>query len=666
VVLILVAVISLVAGGLAALLLKTGRLQIIASLGAQAVASVCVLVAVVPVLMGGTSLGGLIEWSFPINNIHLKVDALSALFLLFSVPMTFLGTLYAKGYLEPYLAKKRDPGSHFALLCAVSFSYLLIYCVENSIVFLLGWEVAAVSAWLLVIWDYHNQKIRFAGFNYLISTHVGLLFLIAALLLLHSATGSFDFRTFGEILARPGTYRNVIFILLVTSFGLKSAFFPFHTWLPRAHSAAPAHVSALMSGVIHKAGLYGILRVMFLMGNPDEWMGWYLIGFSGLSAFAGVLYTVTQRDLKRLLGYSSTENVGIAGIGIGLGSLGLTWNQPLLVALGFTGAVLHVLNHAVFKCLLFYAAGSIYRMVHVVDLERLGGLIKSMPWTAGFYLLGGLAISAVPPFNGFVSEFLIYNGLLRNWNVSAESYGWLLLGAVLLAVVGAISAMAVVRSFGVSFLGVARDPQLPAKGEAPRSMLLAMAAHAIGILVLGLIPATGLTLVQEVTHQFVNLLPDPAMESETIAQLFEIFQPLAIAIGIVVLLTALVYVVRRIWLKSRMRFHVTWGCGYQGITPRMQYSGSSFSDPLVQVFKPLLRQLRRENLPRELFPKTAFVNTHFVDAVERRIFKVIGEGEELIQQVAGKIHEGTRASFAFGLVVIVAVVTLLLMRNGIL
>ncbi|MCC7405187.1 MAG: hypothetical protein IT288_12380, partial [Bdellovibrionales bacterium] len=378
-VLILVAVISLVAGGLAALLLKTGRLQIIASLGAQAVASVCVLVAVVPVLMGGTSLGGIIEWSFPINNINLKVDALSALFLLFSVPMTFLGTLYAKGYLEPYLAKKRDPGSHFALLCAVSFSYLLIYCVENSIVFLLGWEVAAVSAWLLVIWDYHNQKIRFAGFNYLISTHVGLLFLIAALLLLHSATGSFDFRTFGEILARPGTYRNVIFILLVTSFGLKSAFFPFHTWLPRAHSAAPAHVSALMSGVIHKAGLYGILRVMFLMGNPDEWMGWYLIGFSGLSAFAGVLYTVTQRDLKRLLGYSSTENVGIAGIGIGLGSLGLTWNQPLLVALGFTGAVLHVLNHAVFKCLLFYAAGSIYRMVQVVDLERLGGLIQSMP-----------------------------------------------------------------------------------------------------------------------------------------------------------------------------------------------------------------------------------------------------------------------------------------------
>ena len=206
-----------------------------------------------------------------------------------------------------------------------------------------------------------------------------------------------------------------------------------------------------MSGVIHKAGLYGILRFTLLMGLPDEWMGWYLVVFSSTSAFMGVLYTVTQRDLKRLLGYSSTENVGIAGIGIGIGYLGLVWKQPVLVAFGFSGAILHILNHALFKCLLFYAAGCVYRMTHTVDLEQLGGLIKKMPYTAAFYLIGGLAISAVPPFNGFVSEFLIYNGLLRDWHVGSYEQGALVAGAALLSLIGATSAIAIVQSSELVF-----------------------------------------------------------------------------------------------------------------------------------------------------------------------------------------------------------------------
>ncbi|WP_293275520.1 proton-conducting transporter membrane subunit [Nannocystis sp.] len=205
------------------------------------------------------------------------------------------------------------------------------------------------------------------------------LLLVAAFVIGTGASQTHDLSMMANFLAQDTFQRDVTFIVLMTSFGLKSAFFPFHTWLPRAHSAAPAHVSALMSGVIHKAGLFGMIKFTGMLDHPPAWMGWYVVGFSALSAVMGVLYTVSQRDIKRMLGYSSTENVGIAGIGLGLAYLGLTWQRPLLVVLGLTGCLLHILNHAIFKCLLFYAAGAIYRATHTIDLERLGGLRRVMP-----------------------------------------------------------------------------------------------------------------------------------------------------------------------------------------------------------------------------------------------------------------------------------------------
>ncbi|MFL5278207.1 MAG: proton-conducting transporter membrane subunit, partial [Myxococcales bacterium] len=390
----------LLAGAVLALSLRDNEHRGWAAIGSQAVASGLVLAGVVPVLVTGADLRASVAWSFPIDVIAVHLDPLGAFFLAWSLPLTLLGTIYALGYLRPWF-KTRNAGVQFALLNVTSLSFIVIYTVESAFVFLLGWEIAAVAAWLLVVWDYRNQKIRFAGFNYLVSTHIGLFFLLAAFMVMHSQTGSMEFQAFGAFLRTPGALRNVTFLLLVTSFGLKSAFFPFHTWLPRAHSAAPAHVSALMSGVIHKAGLFGLLRVTLLLGTPEPWMGWYVLGFSALSALVGVLYTTAQRDMKRLLGYSSTENVGIAGMGFGVGYLGLAWQKPALVALGFTGGILHLLNHAFFKCLLFYAAGAVYRSTHTVDLERLGGLARRMPFTAAFFLVGGLAISALPPLNGF-------------------------------------------------------------------------------------------------------------------------------------------------------------------------------------------------------------------------------------------------------------------------
>src|SRR4029078_9312451 len=267
--------------------LAAGRLHMAREAGAISL----VLAGAGRCLLGGGAQELSWPWPPPINTIAFRVDGLGAFFLAWSLPLTWLGTLYALGYLRPYFAQGRHGGTHFALLNLIALSFVLIYSVQNALVFLLGWEIAAVAAWLLVIWDYKSQKIRFAGFNYLVSTHVGLFVLVAAFMLLHSKTGSMDFAAFATFLARPSPTRGTVFLLLGVAFALKSAFFPFHSWLPRAHAAAPAHVSALMSGVIHKAGLFAFLRFTLLMGKPEEWMGWGVLCFGLLSAFFGILYT---------------------------------------------------------------------------------------------------------------------------------------------------------------------------------------------------------------------------------------------------------------------------------------------------------------------------------------------------------------------------------------
>lgn len=398
---LIAAVLTLMLGGGLCLLPASNRLRACLGLGSQLIATVLVLMMVVPILLGAPPIATEMPWSYPLGSLHFRLNALGAFFLSWSLPMTLLGSIYAVGYLRPYFDSTRHMGVHFGLLNMISLSFILVYTGEHAVTFLMGWEIAALSAWLLVIWDYGNQKVRFAGFNYLVSTHIGLIFLVAAVMILYTHTHSWFLDDYGRWMGdNPSTVRNLVFVLLVISFGLKSAFFPFHSWLPRAHAAAPAHVSALMSGVIHKAGLYALVHFLMISGRPDEWMGWFLIAFSVTSAVIGGLYTVGQRDLKRLLGYSSTENVGIAGIGFGLGCLGLSWDQPLLAALGFGGGLLHVLNHAFFKCQLFYAAGCVYQIKHVVDIERLGGLFRLMPLTALCFLIGGIAISALPRSTG--------------------------------------------------------------------------------------------------------------------------------------------------------------------------------------------------------------------------------------------------------------------------
>ncbi len=644
--------------GMSLLLRKNGHRAGVA-LVAQAVATLLVLRAIAPVLAGGPGLEAELPWSFPVETIRMRVDALGAFFLAWSLPMTFLGSVYAVGYLRPSFDTGRNAAPHFALLNMVCLSFIIIYSVQNALVFLLGWEIAAVSAWLLVIWEYRNQKIRFAGFNYLVSTHVGLFVLVAAFMLMHSQTRSMDFDAFGTFLAKRSRLRSIAFVLLGTSCALKSAFFPFHTWLPRAHSAAPAHVSALMSGVIHKAGLFGFLRFTLLIGRPEEWMGWCVLGFACTSALFGVLYTSVQRDMKRLLGYSSTENVGIAAIGFGIGYLGLSWDKPALVVAGFGGGILHIFNHALFKCLLFYAAGAVYRATHTIDIERLGGIVRAMPRTALMFIVGALAISALPPLNGFISEFLIYSGLLSGAAPSAMATIAMVGAAALLAFVGAVSALSMTRAFGVAFLGKPRDAAIHTDGDAPWTMLVPMAVHAGGVVLMGLFPIAGLTFARSTISMFrVGAIPiNDSILMTTLLPVQLVCRMLAVGL---VLFCAVG------WLAGRgARRHVTWGCGYTAPNPRMQYTGSSFSAQFALLFEAFLPQLRRERLSEQVFPPDrGHLSTHHHDAVERRMFEVIGQGEEFVTKTSERIPESPRFAFAAALVVIVSIAAMLVGGAG--
>jgi hydrogenase-4 component B len=658
------ATLSLLLGALLCLTVPGNRNRAAVGIASQAIATLLTLFAVAPVLGHQPAIVAELDWSYPVDLILLRIDGLGALFLAFSMPLTLLGAIYAHGYLRGYFNSDRNIGVHYALLNLVSLSYLIIYSVENGMVFLLGWEIAALAAWLLVIWEYRDQKVRFAGFNYLVSTHLGLLFLITAFLILSSEAHSFDFSQFGRYLRRPGLTRNVIFLLLVASFGLKSAFFPMHTWLPRAHAAAPAHVSALMSGVIHKAGLYGLLRFTLLMATPDEWMGWFLIAFALLSAVTGVMYTAVQRDLKRLLGYSSTENVGIACLGFGIGYLGLSWHNPVLVVLGFAGGLLHALHHAVFKCLLFYAAGAVYSATHSVDIERLGGLARRMPVTAAAFLLGSIAIAALPPLNGFVSEFLLYSGLFDDSVIGGHNRGLLALAATVLAFVGAVSAFAVTRAFGLTFLGTPRQPLAHEPHDPTFAMQLALYILAALLFVFGLVPQIGLALVAVPAEQFIALVGSGQSVARILAVPLALLQPLVAVSAAVLLLIGLLALLRKWLVPGPVVLHRTWGCGYTEPLPRAQYSAASFSGHLASYYQTLFPQKLDSHLPDGPFPHEAHLRTHTKDAVEDRMFEVLKTGEASLGELADIAPRTPGLSFAIGLVVLLATIALVLASTG--
>ncbi len=547
-------------------------------------------------------------WSVPGGSFYLEIDALSAFFLLPILGLSAVAAVYGARYLKPY-AKTRNLGASWFFYNLLVAGMAMVVVARNAVLFLVSWEVMAVASFFLVTFEHHEPAVRKAGWTYLVATHLGTVFLFVLFLLLGKDSLDFDGFTAG---ATPG----LLFLLALVGFGTKAGFFPFHVWLPEAHPAAPSHVSAVMSGVMIKTGIYGLLRVLLYLGPPPVWWGGLLIAVGVTSGVLGVLFALAQHDLKRLLAYHSVENIGIIALGLGTGMVSLSVHQPFLAVVGFAGGLLHVVNHALFKGLLFLGAGSVAHGAHTREIDHLGGLLKRMPWTGTTFLVGAAAICGLPPLNGFVSEFLIYLGAYDGVRAGGPSTitGVAVIGG--LALIGGLAAACFVKAFGIVFLGEPRTTPAAQAHESSVAMIAPMVILAAGCLAIGLGGPLLMPLMAPVVTRLTGL-PD-ALVLPPLAHAGGLLAHVSLAAAALILTTLLIAGLRRALLRGRdVRTTGTWGCGYPEPTARMQYTASSFAQPITGLFNSLLRT-RTDAEPLEgFFPPPASLHSHTDDLAQR-------------------------------------------------
>jgi hydrogenase-4 component B len=534
----------------------------------------------------------------------LRLDPIGAFFL---VPVLLLSTcdaVFALGY----WGDQHESARRLRLLFGITTAFMvLLVAASHALTFLLAWEGMAVTAFFLVIAEDRDPETRRAGWIYLVSTHSGTLCLFAAFGL--AATGNFLFLPWTPGLA--GTTRGTAaFLLFLVGFGLKAGIFPLHFWLPPAHAAAPSHVSSLMSGILIKMGILGLVRLLCLVPDPPLWWGALLVALGALSGLLGVAFALAQHDLKRLLAYHSIENIGIILLGLGLGTLGKSTGHPVIQLLGFAGALLHVLNHSLFKGLLFLGAGSVVMATGSRDIERAGGLARAIPFTAGAFLAGSWAICGLPPLNGFVSEWLIYLAAFHGLAFAHSAWPVLALGA--LAMIGALAAACFAKVFGVVFLGQPRTPQAAGAVESPRSMLGPMGVLAACCAALGVAPVAVAPALARAAGAAAGL-PGPA----SLGSLAHFGILTAIALPMLAA-AALAWAWSRKGSVPRAALP-TWDCGYAAASPRIQYTASSFADGLVSAMRYVLLPQVRWLRVRGLFPSPRSYRSHVPDPVLDRV-----------------------------------------------
>ena len=419
-----------------------------------------IVIAVLSSIIAVKSLSGkqieyLLPGSLVTGEIPVRVDALSGFFILVINFTILTGAFYGLQYMKAYRNQKANLSLHCISFILVQASLISICSLQNSIAFLIAWEIMALSSFMLVIFEHNKSDTLNAGINFLIQSHICIMFLMLGFIWVALKMNSFDFRAITAYSTSNSLLTGfALFFCFFIGFAIKAGFVPFHTWLPYAHPAAPSHVSGIMSGVIIKIGIYGILRMLLVIKSDYLLIGYVILFISILTGIYGVMLAIIQHNLKRLLAYHSIENIGIIGIGIGLGCIGIGKGNNVLTVLGFAGALLHTLNHSLFKSLLFYGAGNVYQATHTMDIEKLGGMGKPMSHTAFLFLIASLAICGLPPFNGFVSEFLIYNGMFTGLHGSDKALlSWIVCGLFGLALIGGLAMLCFTKAFGSVFFG---------------------------------------------------------------------------------------------------------------------------------------------------------------------------------------------------------------------
>lgn len=555
------------------------------------------------------------------GNAVVGVDALSAFFLVPIFLMGGLGSIYSLGYWPQRQHPRNSKMLQFFWGFLVAGLALLVIS-KHAMAFLLGWEIMALSAFFLVRLEDHREACRRAGWVYLIAAHIGTLTLFALFVLWRWATGSYDLKpVVGEAMGLG--VMNVLFFLSLIAFGLKAGVMPLHFWLPGAHANAPSHVSAMLSGVVLKMGIYGLVRFLSLLPDPPAFWGGLILLLGAISGLLGVVFALGQHDLKRLLAYHSVENIGIILMGLGLAMLGRSGDRPEWVVLGLAGCLLHTWNHGLFKSLLFLSAGSVVHSAHTREIDHLGGLAKTMPWTAAMFLVGAVAICGLPPLNGFVSELLVYLGLLGTMTTGGTLGSAVVIAVPTLAMTGALAVACFVKVYGAVFLGTARTATAAGAQESPFSMRGPMVILAGCCVIIGLAPV-GLSPILDRVIASWQQEPDVALMS------LRSVSPLG-AVSVMSMALAALIIVLTLGLRFRRRVpHAagTWDCGYAQPTRRMQYTASSFAQMIVALWGWVLRPHGQRPHIEGLFPRSSKMHSHVDDLVLDRALVPAGRRVE--------------------------------------
>jgi hydrogenase-4 component B len=548
---------------------------------------------------------------FPISAkyaLWFRADGLALFFLLVITTVAIPTVLATYSYLQHYLHKEASVRSFLISFSFLLLSIQLLVLANHAIAFLICWELMTLMAYLGMLLEKEKEEVQKGSFVFFTTTHLATFFLYIFFFLLHNHTGSWLFSDF-HLPSTVGTVFYVVCGFGFLGFGIKAGFMPMHFWLPRAHPIAPTVLSAFLSGVIIKTGIYGIFRVIEFCSPLPVWMGIFVLVVSVFSAIFGVWYALAQHDIKKLLAYHSVENIGIIGIGIGLGILGVSYSVPSLAWLGFAGALFHTFNHAIFKTLLFLGSGVICQNYQTRDIEKMGGIVHHASWFVGLFLIGSIAISGIPPLNGFMSEFMIFKGFFNAATALGKYFPLLmLLLAVGLAFVGGLALACFTKINSIMFLGTNRSSQQSFKVS--RTEYSALGMLALLCIFFGVYPRSVLGIISSVlTFKQSGMIIQPYA-------MFTHWEFLTV-IFISVLLTIVCVI---LWKKfnTQQRISLAWGCGFTPQSPRMQYTASSYANEINSIASHMLQIHKQVTTPSTIFPKPSSFVTHAEDFSEKQ------------------------------------------------
>lgn len=601
--------------------------------------------------LAGATFGGLaavlsiiqgtpVRWSIP-SGIPLfaysfSYDALTALFNLALAILTIAVSIYSLGYLKEFEGRRNIAFFGF-LFHMLLLSLAIVFTAANVFLFLIGWEVMAIVASGLVAFYHEDRESRQAGLLYVIMAHIDSGCVLLGFALLIQASGSTEFASFHGAAAQLSSGRQAAaFLLFFLGFGIKAGVIPFHVWLPAAHPVAPSNISALLSGIVIKAGIYGMARVFLdLLGGVPSWAGLLVLVVGVVSAVLGVLYALMEHDLKRLLAYHSIENIGIILMGLGAALIFRVAGHPLLAGVALIAAMFHTLNHAIFKCLLFLGAGSVLHSTGTRNMEEMGGLIRPMPVTAFCFLIGAVAISGLPPLNGFVSEWLTYQSLLAGYGSTGGLTRILFpLAGSMLALTGALAAACFVKAFAITFLALPRGAESGNVHEAPQSMLIGMGFLTVACAALGIGATWFLPLFGGLTEQLLgqrvggNLMTGNGWVLSAGNPHGGTVSTAIIAIGLLVLVGAAALLVRVVGRRFAWQHGPTWDCGLPGLTEQNEYTATAFSKPLRMIFSVLFQPQREINQIFDVspyYPKEIHFKSEIEPTFEKRLYAPLQE-----------------------------------------